>query len=86
MAYNSVAGIWIAKLLSPFRMLLIDMSMATVAATALMAFGAKSSGVLWGFTAMLGLSFATVNGATVSWAAAHLPGKQFHYFATFMKV
>lgn len=56
-------------------MLLIDMSLATSAAFILMILGGKASGVLWGFTVLLGLSFATVNGATVSWAAQRLPGK-----------
>ena len=51
------------------------MSLASVAAFFLMVLGGKSSGVLWGFTALLGLSFATINGATVSWAAQHLPGE-----------
>ena len=69
------AGIWVAKLISPFKILLIDMSLASVAAFFLMVLGGKSSGVLWGFTALLGLSFATINGATVSWAAQHLPGE-----------
>lgn len=61
-------------MISPFKMLLIDMLMACLAATALVSFAANSSTVLWGFTVLLGLSFATVNGATVSWAASHLPG------------
>ena len=51
------------------------MVIATVAATVLLIFSGKSESVLWGFTVLLGLSFATVNGATVSWAASHLPGK-----------
>lgn len=73
--FHLITGIFIAKLLSPFKMLLVDMVAALVAATTLMAFAARSSEVLWGFTVLLGLSFATVNGATVSWAASHLPGR-----------
>lgn len=62
-------------MISPFKILLIDMILAMVAAFFLMALGGKASGVLWGFTVLLGLSFATINGATVSWASQHLPGK-----------
>ncbi|XP_067944216.1 sodium-dependent glucose transporter 1A-like isoform X2 [Watersipora subatra] len=77
MCIGRINGIWIAKFLSPFKMLLIDMTIAAVAAITLVSFAAKSSGILWGFTVILGLSFATINGATVSWAASHLPGNNY---------
>jgi len=73
MCFGRLNGIWVAKLISPFKILLIDMILAMVAAFFLMALGGKASGVLWGFTVLLGLSFATINGATVSWASQHLP-------------
>jgi len=53
---------------------MMDMTMGGIAAAVLLLFSNRYAEVLWGFTVVLGLSFATVNGATVSWAANHLPG------------
>jgi len=62
-------------MISPFKMLLMDISVALIAGAFLMFFADKSAGVLWAFTSVLGLFFATINGAVVAWAAKHLPSK-----------
>ena len=69
-----VLGIWIAKLLSPFKLLLTDMALAMVAGIGLVTLADTSSNALWGFTVLLGLSMATVSGAIVAWTVNSLPG------------
>lgn len=72
------AGIWIAKFLSPFKMLMIAFVGAILSSIGLIALAGSHIAALWVFTATLGLSFSTINGATVSWVAAHLPRESLH--------
>jgi len=68
-------GIWIAKYLSAFQILLIDIVIGIIGAIFLIIFSAQSAAVLWIFTAVLGFAYSTTNGAVYSWAANHLPGE-----------
>jgi len=70
-----ILGIWIAKYLSAFQILLIDIVIGIIGAIFLIIFSAQSAVVLWIFTAVLGFAYSTTNGAVYSWAANHLPGK-----------
>jgi len=70
-----ILGIWIAKYLSAFQILLIDIVIGIIGAIFLTIFSAHSATVLWIFTAVLGFAYSTTTGAVFSWAANHLPGE-----------
>ncbi|KAF6031260.1 hypothetical protein EB796_010496 [Bugula neritina] len=73
LCFGRLAGIWIAKYLSSFQILLIDIIVGIIGAIFLTIFSAQSAVVLWIFTAVLGFAYSTTNGAVFSWAANHLP-------------
>ncbi|KAF6031264.1 hypothetical protein EB796_010500 [Bugula neritina] len=73
LCFGRLAGIWIAKYLSAFQILLIDIVIGIIGAIFLIIFSAQSAAVLWIFTAVLGFAYSTTTGAVFSWAANHLP-------------
>ena len=70
-----LVGIWIAKLLKPFKLLLASLLASTVVA-GLLAFTSNTAENLWIFTALLGVSQSLILGALLSWATNTLPGKK----------
>lgn len=68
------AGIWATKILTPTKMLIGSVTTCVVATAGLMFFVDEHPAVLWSLTVVIGLSFSTITGSQMAWAARHYSG------------